>query len=645
MVSPTVRRYWPRATVAGTLTALADEPRQNEAIDATTYVVDMELWDQITLTTNQAVTLDHIDQEASTAVAQFSGVVNHIAGATDPHRVIVTCTGPLARLRRTASADTDLSGMTDGAAVQSLLTACGIAFTAGNIQDAGYVLGANLPIIWRKDQPAHEIVRELDRVFGMTTIEVGAGTVARFAYDRAPTMTGVSRTFTSGSDALFWRTERGVGNLDAIQNVWDVRGASWTDAENCRLQAWARAEASHPKLGAGVYVRTQTFQSDIIQDRGLAEAVARRQMRWYNREPDEVRIEAANDPNIGPGDRVAVVEPVYGIGISTATPYTVLTVDRTGDTMLLTCVGGAAGAEGTVTSGVERICNDTTFPTFPAFPPFSMPPFGLPPSIPVISLGAFPSLGVPPAPGMAPVAPSPGGVGAICTGTSQCQAGLECVNGVCTDPDAEPDCVTSADCAPGDSCVDGTCQATATTTVSLGWQEDVTATATLNQISGEVAGPVGASGVNDTIDINNTADWTMTIGFRLTSDANGSGYAIRVGLGAYGNNPSYMVELYSAPYYLFPDAGDDGVTLSGGGSAYTTDTPPLDVTTQGSLVWSYDNSANSHTVTVTQGVTTWNLAVSGGTASPNPLHPTVWFDGGGGAGEAGEITSWAIDIN
>ena len=383
-MSITVRRLWHLFKLAGTRVDLAGPPVQNEQLEGwTTYVCEAELEDQPALALGQSVSLAQVDFDAAQQAAQFRGIVDHISAASFEHRVVLTCTGPLARLRRVPTSDHTLTGMTDGQAIKHVLDSCNISYAAADIQDAGYVLGAQAPIVWHRDQPGWEIVRELDRVFGMATLEIGNGRIVRFAYDRAPSAALISRTFERGVDATFWRNERDYGSLDAIQNVWQITGASWEGSDGCQYTVWARAEGANPALDSpSVRIRRQEFASDVIQDQALAEAVARRMMRWYNRQPDELVIETLNDPTISPGDVVGVIDPVYGIGLTTAAPYLVLAVDRRGHEMTLTCVGGAAGSEGTVTSGVEKRCNKTSSNvSFPGS--YSPPPVSAPPAVPL----------------------------------------------------------------------------------------------------------------------------------------------------------------------------------------------------------------------------------------------------------------------
>lgn len=385
-IAVVTRRPWYRLRVGGEQVELAAAFVQNEALEGVvTTVLDAEIESVISLATNVAADLYAVEQDAETITAQFAGVVNRISGQSYPNRIVLTCTGPLARLRHVPAADVDLSGMTDGAAVEAILTACGVTFDAADIQDAGYVLGAQTPVYWSQDQPGREIVAELDRVFGMATIEVGAGRVARFAYDRAPSAGDISATYTRGVDAEFWVNQRDRGDLDAIVNAWQVRGASWQDSDDCTLTPWSRGDADNDALEPGERNRAGSFQSGIIQDEALAAAVATRMLRWYNRQPDELQLIALNDQNINVGDVIGVKDEAYGVDLTasaTATPYLVLTVDRRGDEMTVAGIGGDAGSTGTITTGVDKACN-ADIGSFDLPGSFTVPLIGFPPLVPI----------------------------------------------------------------------------------------------------------------------------------------------------------------------------------------------------------------------------------------------------------------------
>lgn len=374
---------WLRFRFGGSQAELAADVTQNEALEGiVTTVADVELETTITLATGLPVDLMYVEQISELMAWQFSGTVNHVAGQSFPNRVVLTCVGPLAHLRRCPTVDHDLTGMTEGEAAQHILTACNVTYTASDIADSGYVLGAQTPVLWLKDQPGHEMLAELDAVFGMATIEVGQGRVVRFAYDKAPDAAAITTTYTRGADVAFWGNQRDKGDFDSIINLVQVRGATWTDSGNkCNYTPWARGSANNADLGGTARNRSQAFQSDLIQDEALATAVATRLMRWGNRQPDTITLVAQNDPTLNCGAVIGVKDSAYGIGLTgdaTATPYLVLTIDRRGHEMTLNCVGGAAGDTGAITHGVEKVCNKTSS-NFPIPGLFTPPDIGYPP--------------------------------------------------------------------------------------------------------------------------------------------------------------------------------------------------------------------------------------------------------------------------
>jgi hypothetical protein len=316
----------------------------------------------------------------------FAGTLNIRDTEAFPHDLRLIATDPLSLLRGTADGNHLLTGMTDGEAVEFVLTELGIAFDSADIQDAGYVLGGRADVFWSGGETGAAVIAELDRVLGMKTLCIQDGRVVRFAYDLAPDAGDIQTTYAAGTDTTISRVRRTLGDRDRIQNVWNVRGVSAEclhadGVTTCSCTPYARREADHPALGAGVRVQGQSFQSDVIQDEALALAVATRLMRWHNREPDELVIETRDDPDVHPGSVVGVTDDTYGIDLS-ADPYCVRLVERRSGRMTLTCVGGAAGATGTGTSGVEQRCNETSvavdWPGTFTPPTISVPPFPAP---------------------------------------------------------------------------------------------------------------------------------------------------------------------------------------------------------------------------------------------------------------------------
>lgn len=370
-VSPGQRSPFYRFKLSDIDRDLAADYVQNEQLDGgITRVLEVELFDEVTLATNLQVELHQDERLFDTSNFQFRGHTNQISGTAYPNRVALTCVGPLARLRQCPSYNHNLTGMTDGQAVRHILNACNIDYDTSDIGTAGYVLGAIRPIYWQRDTPGAAMIAELDRVFGMATTEIEDGRVVRRTYDRAPDEADITQTYTINVDNEFWSTQRDRGDLDAITNLWEVTGLSWSTAkedggDGLTRTIWARGSADNPAFSSGDRNRAGSFQSEIIQSTALAVTIAKRMMRWYNRQPDEITIGVQNDVSVYPGRVIGVSDDAYGITLTAGadeTPYLVLTCDRRGDEMTLHCVGGAAGSEGTITGGVEVTDNTTSDP-------------------------------------------------------------------------------------------------------------------------------------------------------------------------------------------------------------------------------------------------------------------------------------------
>lgn len=372
---------------------------QNEHLEGlSTMTVDVELQnfpdDLVTGTAFRIIQGGLVDGEG---LAQFTGTYNTSDATGYPNQVKLSATGPLSALRRAPLSDHDLTGLTDGGAVKAILTACDVDYDSSDIGEFGYTLGAVKPVIWTRGTPGISMIQELDRVFACATMEIGDGRVVRFVYDRVPDIDDASHHFIKGSTATYYGATRKTGDIDSIQNFWQVTGLSYTshsdgspaadgDSNTCQAKIWGTAYATNAKLDG--YIAPQTFSSDIIQDEGLAKKIAKRLMRWYNREPDTATIDTVNDPRIVPGLVVGLTDTSYGVNTDNA-PYLILDVDRTWDFMRLSGIGGDAGEVGTATSGLSVCCgtqqSDGTCvengsdgsvgsPPSPGFPP--VPDFG-----------------------------------------------------------------------------------------------------------------------------------------------------------------------------------------------------------------------------------------------------------------------------
>lgn len=388
-----IRDFVHTVKLDGALVPLAEPVRIQEALEgAVTSVAEIVLSGAAAgpLSTNTALTIDHVNRgqptsdNRYTSRRQFAGIVNQI----DSDGVTLTCTGPLAKLRRTRTDDLNLSGLTDITATRAILSFCGISYTASDISGWGYVLGQVSPIIWSAGQSGAAMLGELDRVFHCATIEVGDGRIVRFPYHLSPyqyTSPTYAKTFTRGQKGVsFYDDQRIRGDIDQIQNYWQVtginyQGAEGTETEGCSFQVYAVGQADHPQLGPGIFTGPQTFSSDLIQSEDLAKAISTWLLQAYNREPDALTIRCGNDALIGPGDLVLVKDPSYGIDLASQKRYLVRAITRDGDTMTLECIGGPTGIVGTVHSGILRQCNDTSAEVGTDGPAFAAPAFSIPP--------------------------------------------------------------------------------------------------------------------------------------------------------------------------------------------------------------------------------------------------------------------------
>ena len=392
------RDLWVRVALgdAGTLVPTAAPVRIQQQLEgAVTTVAEVTVAGFTpVLATNEPVVIHHVNRNNAPepdyeSRQLFAGIVNRIGGVGSPHGVTLSCTGELAKLRRTRTSDYVMQGKTDTEVARDVLTYCGVAFEEDDIWGWGYTLGlADLAgptdpwPVWRAGQSGAAIIGELDRVFACATIERNDGSVVRFMYSRSPedyVDPPYTKTFARGrAGASFYGNERDRGDLDQVFNYWIVRGISYTvgegeDYEGCTESFVATANADHAKLGPGVDVGPQEFSSDLIDSEALAKAVAERLMRWHNREPDLLRIQCGNDARLAPGHIVLVRDASYGIDVPASKRYLVLAVARDGDEMLIDCVGGPPGETGTVVSHLYRDCNGTETDVGTDPPPFTAP--------------------------------------------------------------------------------------------------------------------------------------------------------------------------------------------------------------------------------------------------------------------------------
>lgn len=364
---------------------------QNESLeDATTYVAQFDVAFIPDIAVGLPVEIILVEQLTNYRIKQFTGQINAISATSYPNQVSVTCAGPLAKLRRTANRNQDMSGLDEEDAVHTVLDKCRIEYAKHDVRGSSYTLGQEVPVIWEQGQSAAEFLNELNRVFGFALIELGNGRVVRFRYDLAPDEDRIVREFHRDNSNIYYGGERDIGDIDSIQNVWDVTGAAYDCKGNkkdsdCTCTPFAHGEAEHALLGNNVFTGASSFSSDIIQSHGLAARVAARMMEFYNRVPDLVYIETVNDPTILCGMIIGVEDRAYGMNLRAGRrhPYVITQIDRDGDMMRLSCVGGRHGRIGRIEHGIDKECTelatiDSEFDNLDAIDPPEIPPTPLP---------------------------------------------------------------------------------------------------------------------------------------------------------------------------------------------------------------------------------------------------------------------------
>lgn len=369
----TERRRFIRVSVAGRVVRTGPDVTITESIDALCTVAEFALaaMPSPEIAVGDDVLIEWIEiHTTTTSTPLFGGSISALDVESEPWVLLVRCVDQLERLRKIKNGGDMVFGepdgspsLTEGEAVMALLDYCGIDYDDFDIADSGYVLGEQVRVSWLADSTtnAGSVVAELNRVFRMALYTIGNNRVVRIPYDSTPdNATGLYETYTKGSDISFAAHHRTYGDRDRVQNVWVVRGVTREDANgNCSRTVWARAEDGGLLVGTSrrARVATQEFQSDFIQDEGLAEAIVRSLMAETNRLADDGSATLENDPNVHPTSKVAVVDSTYGIR---ANPryYLVRSVTRNGVTMSLDLSAGPGGPPGTVTHGVDKVCTD-----------------------------------------------------------------------------------------------------------------------------------------------------------------------------------------------------------------------------------------------------------------------------------------------
>ncbi len=337
--------------------------RHSQSYDTMASVAEFTIAEQPNTVPAQgdAVEIDLIDVGAGRAYPIFGGSIDEVYIESQPWMMTFRCVDQLEKLRRTRSTgDFNLTGMTDGEAVREILDLCDIDFDEDDIVDCGYELGSMRPVKWLKDGSTSggDVLAELDRVMGCATMTIGHNRVIRVKLDRVPTSaTGKVRTYTKGKSIDFRNDARTLSGRDQIQSFWRIDGVTKELANGCTQTPWAEAKDGNPEIGRRTRTSTQSDGSDFIQDESLARIYVRRMMRIYNRYGDNQVADMQNVPAIRPGSKIAIFDGAYGM--PGAPVYgLVLTVERTGVSMTVSLEMGPPGDEGTVTSGVDRVCGD-----------------------------------------------------------------------------------------------------------------------------------------------------------------------------------------------------------------------------------------------------------------------------------------------
>lgn len=340
----------------------------SESMDNLTTVVEFGLAQRggSLPTKGDSVLVQWIDRHAETSVDMFFGEVDAVEVESGPWSYRCRCVDQLAKFRRVKSgSDMDLTGLTDGEAWKSIADYCGISYDSDDIFDMGYVLGARAPVLWLSDgsTPGSSLIQELDDTFRCNTIAIGHGRVIRHAYDPFPTSGDFAvATYVRGSSTRLQGLHRTRGGSDSIQNVWKITGATIESEDgSCSTTPWAKAIDGNGELGSRhVRISEQSYSSDLIQDESLAMAIATWKMGETNRVTDTGSLQLFQSTSLHPGSIVGIIDPTPGIDADDARWCLVTSTERVGFGMTVQLTTGPAGEVGTLTHGMNLVCNDSS---------------------------------------------------------------------------------------------------------------------------------------------------------------------------------------------------------------------------------------------------------------------------------------------
>lgn len=593
MSTPVVTQAVFAAFVGGVQVRTAGDVLVTESRDNLCRVVEFELAEQPAAEPAEGdpVLVQWLDYAAGVAYDAFGGTVNSVEVESDPWAMVVRCTDQLERLRRVPTADHDLTGLTATAALREILDACNVAYDPADLAAVPYVLGARAPVKWLEGVPGSQVAAELNDVFGMILQTVGNDRVVWFRPDLPPADgAGAYRTFTKGTDADWFAHRRAHGDRDAIQNRWFATGAGVPCGPSaaCTCTPWAKAVAANPQLGGRrIRVAAQSASSELIQDEALAEFVVRRQMGLTNRQPDTATLETVYDPNLHPGTKVGLVDPTFGIDAAGARYCTAIAVDATGPALSATLVCGPPGGAGTVTTGVEKVCNDTrTGVDWPGG--FDPPDFGFPPLDGGLAFDPLDFFGFPPAIAVVGGTPEEGGGG----------GGPTDLLGVNLD----------------------------------NWEE-VAPTFTNGPSTLVVSAEGGA--YYPSISVDYATDWQVTA--TVVIDASANPHQLQVGIGnATGTALQFGLELWdTAPDVLFAYARSDSVSVSG---------TPFPAGSEIDVVLTWHADTETLDWSATDGITTYSDSVECFSGAPAfALHPMFGCTGTD-PDFGGELVAYTLEV-
>jgi hypothetical protein len=288
------------------------------------------------------------------AAVRFSGYVVPVENALYPLDNALVCKGRLYRaafVRNTTPGGSvmadPVTGATDEAQVQTILTVCGVPFVAGNIQGTGKALGsvfpdlaytpAPAPFTWAEGATGLDYIDLLDAVSvpdvattgRYRTFESLDGTIYRLPLDTVPAATA-DFTFTEGLDVLEARIGRDPSGAANRVTVVGAPTAAAVDGAT-GLGPVARftvASATAPYLPPGLPdapegfpAVTHEFASPLIEKATIAEpgavlscqAVADFLLAEYNCVLDTLEFSTPRDDLLGPAQTIHLHSPRLGL--------------------------------------------------------------------------------------------------------------------------------------------------------------------------------------------------------------------------------------------------------------------------------------------------------------------------------------------